>query len=58
MTLVCLDCDADLEHCHGTALLFSDGSYDCSDDPDCRHAVALHLFVSLEEDEADRPSGR
>jgi hypothetical protein len=41
----CGGCEQDLEHCHGTAILHLDGAADCSDDPDCRQAADLHLFV-------------
>jgi hypothetical protein len=41
----CVECRQDLEHCHGTAILHVDGAADCSDDPDCRLAAELHLFV-------------
>jgi hypothetical protein len=43
---ICTDCDQNLEHCHGTAIVEGDGSYVCSDDPDCRMAIELHLFIS------------
>jgi hypothetical protein len=43
---VCSDCDQELEHCHGTAIVAEDGSYACSDDPDCRMAIDLHLFIA------------
>ena len=39
------ECQDDLEHCHGTAILHPDGVADCSDDPDCRLTAELHLFV-------------
>ena len=41
----CVECDQDLEHCHGTAIVHVDGAADCSDDPDCRLAAELHLFM-------------
>lgn len=41
----CGGCEQDLEHCHGTAILHPDGVADCSDDPDCRLAAELHLFM-------------
>jgi hypothetical protein len=41
----CAECEQDLEHCHGTAIAHFDGSGECSEDPDCRLAVELHLFV-------------
>ena len=36
ITEACAECQEDLEHCHGTAILHVDGAADCSDDPDCR----------------------
>lgn len=42
--VLCIDCAEDLEHCHGTAVVSADGSHACSDDPDCRLAVELHLL--------------
>ena len=42
---VCAECQQDLEHCHGTAILHIDGAADCADDPDCRLTAELHLFV-------------
>jgi hypothetical protein len=41
---VCTDCAEDLEHCHGTAIVQEDGSHECSEDPDCRLAIELHLW--------------
>jgi|HubBroStandDraft_4_1064222.scaffolds.fasta_scaffold832347_1 hypothetical protein len=41
----CAECQQDLEHCHGTAILHVDGAADCSDDPDCRLTAELHWFV-------------
>ena len=41
----CAECQQDLEHCHGTAILHVDGAADCSDDPDCRLTAELHRFV-------------
>jgi hypothetical protein len=46
---ICRECDDDLEHCHGTAIMHADFSYDCSEDPDCRVPVELHLFATWEE---------
>jgi len=42
---VCAECEQDLEHCHGTAIVHPDGAADCSDGPDCRLTAELHLFV-------------
>jgi hypothetical protein len=41
---VCIDCVEDLEHCHGVAIVQEDGSHECSDDPECRLAIELHLW--------------
>ena len=41
----CAECQQDLEHCHGTAILHVDGVADCSDAPDCRLTAELHRFV-------------
>lgn len=41
----CPECEQDLEHCHGTAIVHWDGSGDCTDDPGCRLAVEQHVFV-------------
>jgi hypothetical protein len=42
---VCAECEQDLEHCHGTAIVHSDGSAECAEDPGCRMAADQHLFV-------------
>jgi hypothetical protein len=42
---VCTECEQDLEHCHGTAIVHFDGMADCAEDPDCRMAAEQHLFV-------------
>jgi hypothetical protein len=42
---VCLDCDNDLEHCHGTAIVHLEGVSECSDDPGCPLNAELHLFI-------------
>jgi hypothetical protein len=47
--IICLECSDDLEHCHGTAILTTDGDVECSDDPDCRLGVALHFFFTRED---------
>ncbi|MCU1491522.1 MAG: hypothetical protein JWM85_2927 [Acidimicrobiaceae bacterium] len=49
---LCLECDRDLEHCHGTAIVHLDGFSECSEDPDCRLIAAAHWFQSLCEQEA------
>jgi hypothetical protein len=41
----CVECDQDLEHCHGTAIVHFDGSADCTEDPGCRLIVEQHLWV-------------
>jgi hypothetical protein len=46
---VCIDCDQELEHCHGVAIVQEDGSHECSDDPDCRLAIELHLWITKAE---------
>jgi len=47
--IVCPSCDADLAHCHGTALV-SDAHYVCSDDPDCTLSIDEHWFVAYDDD--------
>ena len=47
---LCLECDQDLEHCHGTALIGLDEVHHCSDDPDCRLPASLHVFISVEDE--------
>jgi hypothetical protein len=42
---VCVECERDIEHCHGTAIVHFDGSADCAEDPGCRMAAEQHLFV-------------
>ena len=49
--LVCLHCDQDLVHCHGTAIVNVDQSHVCSDDPECHLAVELHFFISVSDEE-------
>jgi hypothetical protein len=44
----CLECDEDLEHCHGVAIIVSEGIYECSDDPDCQLGIELHFFMAAE----------
>ena len=43
---VCTDCAQELEHCHGTAIVLEDGSHECSEDPECRLAIELHLWIA------------
>jgi hypothetical protein len=43
----CSQCDDDLRHCHGTAIVFDDYSHVCSDDPDCTASVDEHWFMTL-----------
>jgi hypothetical protein len=43
---VCIECEEDLEHCHGTAIIQLDGSHECSEDPDCHLAIELHLWLA------------
>jgi hypothetical protein len=50
--VVCTMCDDNLLHCHGTAIVMSDSSHVCSDDPDCTLSVNEHWFMSIEDDEA------
>jgi hypothetical protein len=47
---ICTQCDEHLEHCHGTAIIHFDGSYDCSDDPECRLSIESHRFSFWEEE--------
>jgi hypothetical protein len=44
----CSSCDADLQHCHGTAIVLDDATHVCSDDPDCTLEMTEHWFVSLD----------
>jgi hypothetical protein len=46
---VCTDCEEELEHCHGTAIVQEDGTHECSDDPDCRLAIEAHLWIAKAE---------
>jgi hypothetical protein len=41
----CVECEQDLEHCHGAVIMHFDGTGDCAEDPDCRLAAPQHLFV-------------
>ena len=51
---VCTDCEQDLEHCHGTAIVHGDGAGDCTEDPGCCLGVEQHLFsVSCSAVECD-----
>jgi len=42
---VCPECDGDLEHCHGTAIVHVERASECSDDPACRLSAELHLAI-------------
>jgi hypothetical protein len=44
----CTQCDDNLEHCHGVAIIV-DEIVVCSDDPDCTVASESHYFLSFEE---------
>jgi hypothetical protein len=48
-TVVCVDCSEDIEHCHGTAIIMTNGAIECSDDPDCRLGVEVHYFFTRED---------
>jgi hypothetical protein len=48
--VVCSMCDDNLLHCHGTSIVNADGSYVCSDDPDCTLSVDEHWFSWTEDD--------
>ena len=50
---ICSECERDLEHCHGIAIVHLDASHDCSEDPDCHLAVEAHLSAAWEEDETE-----
>ena len=56
VTAVCYDCEQDLEHCHGTALVHPDGLTECTDDPACRLGRDQHMLEAPCED-ADCPCG-
>ncbi|HTT59942.1 MAG TPA: hypothetical protein VMF33_07830 [Acidimicrobiales bacterium] len=47
-TVSCSLCDAQLEHCHGVAIVAQHVAV-CSDDPDCTVTADLHQFVSYED---------
>lgn len=47
-TVTCESCLADLEHCHGVAVV-TEFEVVCSDDPDCTLAAELHHFISYED---------
>jgi len=53
---ICTECEADLEHCHGTAIVHFDGSHDCSEDPECRLEIESHSFSCWEDDSVDEGS--
>jgi hypothetical protein len=51
---VCIECEQDLEHCHGTAIVHFDGSADCAEDTGCHLIVEQHLFaISCTEVDCD-----
>jgi hypothetical protein len=56
VTAVCYDCEQDLEHCHGTALVHPDGAVECTDDPVCCLGRDAHVYEAPCED-ADCPCG-
>jgi hypothetical protein len=41
----CIECEQDVQHCHGTAFVHCDGMADCAEDPGCRLAAEQHVFV-------------
>ena len=43
----CALCLANLEHCHGVAIV-TEFAVACSDDPDCTLSADLHDFISYE----------
>ena len=43
--MACMDCDEDLEHCHGVVVRHSDGRCECVDDPGCAGAEPAHGWV-------------
>ncbi|HEV3268556.1 MAG TPA: hypothetical protein VGZ68_09155 [Acidimicrobiales bacterium] len=47
--IICVDCREDIEHCHGTAIIMTNGAIECSDDPDCRLGVEVHRFFTRED---------
>lgn len=47
--ITCASGDAEIEHCHGTALVRDDGPHACSDDPDCAFEIDQHWFVARDE---------
>jgi hypothetical protein len=54
ITAACTECEQDLEHCHGTAIVHFDGTGDCTEDPGCRLVAEEHLFtISCTEVECD-----
>jgi hypothetical protein len=49
--VVCAECEEDLQHCHGTAILIDGVLQACSDDPDCTVSVDEHWFVSIDDND-------
>jgi hypothetical protein len=47
--VICVDCSHDMEHCHGTAIIMTNGAIECSDNPDCRLGVEVHHFFARED---------
>jgi hypothetical protein len=48
---VCFECEHELEHCHGTAIVHVSRSFECTESPDCPLPAELHIFVfGCEED--------
>jgi hypothetical protein len=58
-SISCVWCDAQLQHCHGTAIVLDDTTRVCSDDPDCTLDVDEHWFIALDEDKNwSRPTAK
>jgi hypothetical protein len=47
--VTCTSCEAELRHCHGTAIVVEGGAYVCSDDPNCTLEIAEHWYVARDE---------
>jgi hypothetical protein len=45
ITETCGECEQDLEHCHGTAIVHCDACAECAEDPDCHLVADQHLFA-------------
>jgi hypothetical protein len=48
--ITCAECDDQLQHCHGTAIMLEGATHVCSDDPECTLDLAEHWFISLLEE--------